>query len=146
MIIEDRIMFGVVIFGFVVWVGVYVYELWAEWKRKKILTQQIAAGVVPVEYSSMVREFATKQNNEAMGFPTSEQEVMFAALRTLREKVSLIRAQGFDAAREARDNKRSFAMAIADNPYPKGSGEARQWARGFCQDGGHPPKAWMDRA
>lgn len=143
---EDRIMFGIVIFGFVVWVAVYAYEIWFEWKRKKVLTQQIAAGIVPVDYSSMVREFATKQNNEAMGFPTSEQETMFGALRALREKVGLIRAQGFDAARAAREKGEFFAQAISENPYEKGSGEAKQWARGFCQDGGHPPKAWMERA
>ncbi len=146
---KDTIMFGVITSGMVVWAGVYAYEIWYRWWRKRIITKQIADGIVPVDYSAAIREAATDRNNEVLAGgsltdPVRDQRT--AELLSMRTRVGLIRAEGFDAAREARGNKRSFAMAISDNPYPRGSGEAKQWARGFCQDGGHPPKEWMERA
>jgi len=131
------------------WVSSYVYGVLYERYRKRVLDQQVEAGIVPLDYSNAVRELATARNNEVLhqgGLPDSHQERQAVNLDRLRWRVSEIRVQGFDAARVARVKGEMFAQAIAENPYAKGSGEAKQWARGFCQDGGHPPKGWMERA
>ncbi len=146
---KDTIMFGVIIFGLIVWVGVYAYEIGYEWWRKRTINRQIASGVVPVDYSAVIREAATDRNNEvlAWGAPIDPKRAKKNAdLLSLRTRVAIIRSDGFVAAQAARLKGEMFAQAISENPYPKGSGEAKQWARGFCQDRGHPPKSWMERA
>jgi len=141
---KDTILFGVIIFGIVMWVATYVGGIWWEWRRKKILYQTIRDGIVPADYSAAVREVATEVNDAALG--GAPEDGMERYLMALRNKVALIRLSGFDVAREARLKGELFAQAIDTNPHEKGSGEAKQWARGFCQDGGHPPKGWMERA
>lgn len=142
----DIIMYGLVGGGFTLWSAWAIYVVLAERRRKRILNQQIMDGVVPVDYSNVVREFATQQNVEACGFTTAAQEHRINRLQALRMKVAHIRVEGFDAARQARVGKVLFETGISANPYEKGSGEAKQWARGFCQEACHPPKAWMERA
>ncbi|HDZ37799.1 MAG TPA: hypothetical protein ENH62_05880 [Marinobacter sp.] len=144
---KDQMMFGIVIFGFVAWVLVYAHEIWSEWRRKKFINQQIDDGVVPQNYSKVVKEWATRYDAEAMSpGMTDEQDRRHGRLSHLRQTVGMIRARGFDEARRARQWGMSFNEAIADCPYEKGSGEAQQWTRGFCQESGVRPKEWMERA
>lgn len=144
---NELIMYGLLGSGVIVWVASYVYEIWYKWNQKRVIDQQIKDGVVPLNYTAVVRATATERNNEVLGgILTPEQEQKAVNLDRLRWKVSEIRVQGFDAARKAKDKGELFGQAIAMNPYEKGSGEAKQWARGFCQQGGHPPAGWMERA
>ena len=141
----EQIMFGLIFTGLFAWTVWLAHEWWVA-RTRRILNQSIADGIVPVNYSKIVRMLATEQNAEACGFPTDEQERRFGDLSALRKQVGLIRLAGFDAARAAKLKGELFEQAIAANPYEKRSGAAQQWARGFCQAGGHPPKGWMKRA
>lgn len=142
----DNIMFGITIAGMVLWVGSYAYQAY-HIHLERVIDKQIIDGVVPRNYSKAVRERATRENNEVLGGSIGhEQELVSQNLGSIRLRVAQVRVEGFDRARLAKDNDELFIDAIETNPYPKGSGEAQQWARGFCQEGGNPPQGWMEIA
>lgn len=149
---NELIMYGLLGSGLIVWIASYVYQILYERHRKRVIDQQIRDNVVPVDYSAVIREVATDRNNEVLhqGILSPEQEEKAVNLERLRWHVAAIRVLGYDAAKRAEERGELFAFAIeTNNPYEKGSGEAKQWARGFCQGfgkGGHPPAGWMERA
>ena len=133
----DNIMFGITIAGMVLWVGSYAYQAY-NIHKERVIDKQIDAGVVPRNYSQAIRVRATKINDDVWGDALG--------LSSIRMLVAQIRVEGFDRARLAKDSGELFIDAIETNPYLKGSGEAQQWARGFCQEGGNPPAGWMEIA
>lgn len=135
---NDLLLFGAFLSCGVLYVGYWAYQDWRETRRLRLLYKQIREGVVPRDYSKQIKAVA-RQHNTEYGGPT-------AALQSLRYRVSLIRVEGFDRAQAAKNRGELFVDGIESNPYPKGSGEAQQWARGYCQEGGHPPKGWMEIA
>ena len=142
----DNIMFGITIVGMILWVGSYAYQAY-KIHCERVIDKQIAEGVVPRNYSQVIRERATKVNNVSLaGTITHAQELAFQNLGSIRLQVARIRCDGFDRARLAKENGELFIDAIETNPHPKGSGAAQQWARGFCQEGGNPPAGWMEIA
>ncbi len=141
---NDTMMFGVVGIGFVLWVFTYVVEhAWKVLKRRK-LDKQVVEGVVPRDYSRKLKVLQQELNQGNL--LTDEQNATWDRLQSLRERVGLIRLAGYDAGDVARVERVEFALGIGKNPYPRGTGEAQQWARGFCQATGQPPKHWMARA
>lgn len=140
----DNIMFGITIAGMVLWVGSYAYQAY-QIHLERVIDKQITDGVVPRNYSKAIRERATKVNNEVLGGAIAQGQGL-PELGSIRLIVAHIRVEGFDRARLAKENGELFIDAIETNPYDKGSGEAQQWARGFCQEGGNPPQGWMEIA
>ncbi len=122
----------------------FVYVLVVEARRRK-LHQQIKEGEVPLDYSKKIKQVATAQNDAILGTGT-ENETRYRDLTNLRMKVAYIRADGYDRAAEDAFNNIAFDIGIGNNPHPNGSGEAKQWARGYCQLTGTQPKEWMQRA
>lgn len=135
---NDLYLFGAFLACGVFYVGYWAFVDWRETRRLIFLNKQIREGIVPTDYSKKIKAVARQQNAD-FGGPTD-------ALGALRYKVSCIRVEGFDRARVAKNRGELFIDGIESNPYPKGSGEAQQWARGYCQEGCHPPKGWMQIA
>jgi len=141
----DTIMFGLVAAGVVSWIAWAIIGTILGARRKRELYRQIEVGEVPVDYSAAVKEVATEQNNNIL-LRGAENEGRYIDLQSLRTKVARIRAAGYDAANRAREQGQSFERGLERNPYVKGSGSAKQWARGYCQLTGTHPKEWMQRA
>ena len=141
----DTIMFGLIAAGVLGWIGLAIAGYVNEKRRKRELYRQIEYGEVPVDYSAAIKEVATEQGASILltGF---ENESRSKDLLDLRTKVARIRADGYDCAKEDEVQGGTFRQGIEDNPWPNGSGEAKQWARGYCQAYGAPPKEWMRRA
>jgi len=141
----DTIMFGIVGTAVIGWIAWAVTMALLERKRKRELYRQIEYGEVPVDYSAAIKEVATEQGASILltGF---ENEGRAVDLLRLRTKVAHIRADGYDAASRAAKQGQSFEGGLERNPYVKGSGSAKQWARGYCQLTGTHPKEWMERA
>lgn len=140
----DIFMYTLIAIGSVIFAGWFVATA-LEARRKRELHRQIKEGEVPVDYSAAVKEVATDQNNAILGAGV-EHESRAKDLYGLRMKVARIRADGYDAANRAREQGQSFEGGLERNPYVKGSGSAKQWARGYCQLTGTHPKEWMQRA
>ncbi len=142
--VMDFMMFGLLAIGLVGFAGWFIAVL-LEARRKRELYRKIRYGEVPVDYSAAIREVATDQNNAILktGF---DDEGLSQDLYSIRTKVAYIRANGYDQAKDDVINGISMVFGIADCPHPKGSGEAKQWVRGYCQATGTQPKEWMDRA
>jgi len=125
-------------------VGYIVYTLWLEYKRRK-LSDQIRKGEVPVDYSQVAKRSQELNNQVELGNPTFRQNVN--DLTHLRERVGLIRLSGYDRAISDRNKGLKFSVGVAATPYPKGSGEAKQWVRGYCQGRNvRPPGPYMRKA
>lgn len=142
---EDTIMFSIIAVGVVAWIAWAIIGTIVEARRKRELHRQIEVGEIPVDYSAAIREVATDQNNAILG-TGFENEQRSVDLHNLRMKVSIIRVNGYDWARDDMDGGIELSLGILQNPYVKGSGSAKQWARGYCQASGTPPKEWMERA
>lgn len=141
----DTIMYTIIGFGVAMWIAWVIIGTILEARRKRELYRQIEVGEVPVDYSAAIKEVATEQGASILltGF---ENEGRSVDLLNLRTKVAYIRADGYDRAVEDADRGECFGCGIENNPHPQGSGEAKQWARGYCQLSGTHPKEWMERA
>ncbi|MEE9366025.1 MAG: hypothetical protein V3W44_04985 [Dehalococcoidales bacterium] len=140
----DIFMYTLIAIGAVIFAGWFVATA-LEARRKRELHRQIEEGEVPVDYSAAIKEVATDQNNAILGVGF-EHESRAKDLYGLRMKVAHIRANGYDRAADDVRNNIDFVFGIGNNPHPQGSGEAKQWARGYCQLTGTQPKEWMQRA
>lgn len=112
------------------------------WKRhkKRDLWKHIRENRVPVDYDRVaeaVREANDPGNivkeaksHAGVGPPTQRQNL--SDLKRLRSNVARIRVNGYDRAVSDRENKVEFAWGVTRTPYPKGTGEAKQWVRGYC--------------
>ena len=140
----DLIMFGMLAIGGVGFLG-WIIATILERRRKRELYRKIEYGEVPVDYSAAIREVATEQGASILltGF---ENEGRSKDLLSLRTKVARIRAEGYAAAVVHERGGIELWVGIRYSPYPIGSGEAKQWARGYCQASGTPPKEWMEQA
>lgn len=142
---DDLIMFLAVVAAAALAVGWHAVVYQIEVRRVRKLNQQIRDCVVPVDYNSIAE--VARQQNESVLHPTQgPQDVSFGDLLALRTRVAYIRVEGYDTAKDEKAKGTLFIDAIEQNPYTKGSGEAKQWARGFCQAHGTQPKGWMELA
>lgn len=127
---HDLIMWVLIYAGLAGSLGYIVYTFWLEYKRQK-LTDQIRKGEVPVDYSQVAKRSQEMNNQIELGNPNFRKNIN--DLTHLRVKVGHIRLRGYDRAVADRDKGLKFTAGVKATPYPKGSGEAKQWVRGYCQ-------------
>ena len=114
--------------------GLRLYKYWCLRRARK----DIAAGRVPVDYSQ-VAIIVREENDSHLGYDVG--------LYAIRYQVARIRAAGFEVGQQFRGVKTRPEFVAAVNPHPEGSGEAKQWVRGYCQSANiFDPKPYMDAA
>jgi hypothetical protein len=136
--VNDRILLiGVVVLG-AVWFITELAEVLLNWRKRRQVRRQIKAGVVPVDYE-MVATQAKAMNDDVeekaargqiVDTPTFRQNA--ADLHRVRSKVAGIRDKGYVAGSSDKEHKVAVEIGLGNNPWPKGSGEAKQWVRGYC--------------
>jgi hypothetical protein len=144
----------------IVWMGICLWMLvgfagqaWEWYKHHKAL-EDIMDGRVPVDYGQM--EIAQKNVNDCYtdGDLKSQQDEGFLATETaiirVRESVAKIRYAGYligEQAAHEDDGEMLFINVKKCNPFTVGTGESKQWTRGYCMGGNiADPKYYMDKA
>lgn len=117
--------------------SLWLYRKWRVSRGKKMLK----AGKIPTNYSEAVAAAQTEDNADPRSKGTNP------TLLRVRKQVGLIRFRGFLRGEVDRDNNVSFKHGVNACPHKRGSGEAKQWVRGYCQARNvMDPKKYMDRA
>lgn len=103
--------------------------------KKRVLWQNIEDNVVPVDYDQVadaVREMNSPDMilREAMDRPQVRHNL--GNLQRLRTHVSIIRSDGYDRAVSDQLTRIGFEAGVTSGPFKKGTGEAKQWVRGYC--------------
>jgi len=129
------------------WIAEKIYTGW--WKPRSEWRQVINEGKVPADYSAVGR--VAKALNErvisASVLDSKELEGNQASLDLLRTRVARIRVAGYDRATSDSSIGVRFRIGVARSPHPTGSGEAKQWVRGYCMGANVPdPRPYMDAA
>ena len=127
---NDYIMNVLIYAGIAGAVGLVIYNIWLEYRRRK-LTQQIRDNIVPVDYDQVAKRAREMNDQIELGNPDFRKNTN--DLRRLRENVAIIRLDGFDRAVSDAFKGLKFTLGVSATPHPKGSGEAKQWVRGYCQ-------------
>jgi hypothetical protein len=92
----------------------------------------IAAGKVPVDYDLVARRVRDLNDLDAcQDAIVPETRARLGQMKRMRETVSIIRLRGYDRALDDRVNSIDVDLGLKNNPHEKGSGEAKQWARGY---------------
>ena len=107
--------------------GPETVEIFEEWK----------SGAIPRDYSKKMKAAMQEVNarQEASAYAndlaaSDDAIYRFEKLKSIRTEVARIRARGYRRG-EADRYANQFKPEAA--PYPKGSGAAQQWVRGYCQ-------------
>ena len=144
---NDQILLMVVVFGLLVWFGCGAAEWAWNWWRAHKTRGEILDGTVSVDYQLVVDEANRVNKVYAEGSLAEQMDEDFSvresALTRIRENVARIREAGFVIATQATTTDRG----LASNPFKRGTGESKQWVRGFCMGRNIlDPKPYMDKA
>ena len=144
---RDQTFLQIVVFGLLVWFtigAVGLFRTARKWWKGHKTREEILRGVVPVDYQLVIEE-AGRVNRILSDGPLDEQQsdgfiIQDSALQNMRQKVGRIRDDGFVVGYTKRGQ-------LSNNPYPTGSGESKQWVRGYCMGRNiTDPKPYMDKA
>jgi len=133
----DRTMFmviGVCLSAYIAVVLVQAgYKIY-DWLKHRKAREQIHDFVIPPDYSEV--EYQQKRINKidesgSIAKRTAEDSNRVAVQR-IRMHTARIREAGFIAAGLDQRRGVKFDDGVKGSPYPKGSGEAKQWVRGYC--------------
>ena len=107
----------------VVFQGVLKVVTWVKTYRARKAVQR---GEIPPNYSAGIKSAQEEANSRP-------DDSGHSALVSIREKVGLIRLEGYLRGETDEADSFPFKYGVAATPYKKGSGEAKQWTRGYCQ-------------
>ena len=142
-----------------------VWGLWliGDYVRLKLkhrrINKQIAAGIVPVDYKEVARVVQELNSSESVKREALELEGLnppkirkrLGDLKRIRTRVAYIRDAGYCVGERQRHQKDPIEVGLRENPFEKGTGESKQWVRGYCMGFSSPgnivhPGEWMKRA
>lgn len=131
--------------------GLYRIYQWLKHSKTSALVtvlEESDGGLIPRNYSRKMKAALEEVNALASTPSTVEQaesaRYKFERLKAIRVTVARIMDQGFAAGMRDRDNAVFNEKA---NPYPRGSGAAQQWVRGYCMGQNvTDPKPYMEAA
>jgi len=136
--LNDNIFLSIVMIGLGLWASVYVVEYalkgWRWFKQRMDIEELIDTGDVPADYGVIEREQERLNKiDEGNLDPTHEatREIR-VAVHAARQKVAHVRFAGFKIGEQDQHAGTSFARGVISGPFKKGSGEAKQWVRGYC--------------
>lgn len=117
-----------------------------QWRLRKA-ANQVIRGEIPVNYN-LVDDLQRQINDDDEGGKNlmaddREEGSLTNGLRIVRFSVAQIRVIGFDQALLDYDLLIAPDDGVKKNPYDAGSGQAKQWVRGYCMGAGIPPKELM---
>jgi hypothetical protein len=145
-----------------VWAAVGLYDYgrkFALWyrarKAKRTAQREIDSGSVPVDYdqvAELVRDANNAEDASSPDFagivPSPEIRKRLNTLNSMRHRVAVLRGQGFDKGSDHKANGMTdVELGLQSNPHDKGTGEAKQWARGYLMAQSiRDIKPWIDKA
>ena len=133
---NDSLLIVVLVLGGA-WLAIGLWD-WAgvlyRWYKRRQATKGILAGKVPAGYGVIKTEQERLNKiDEAGGLAQSPKDRRIAScLRGIRERVSHIRYAGYVAGENDQFAGLPFDTGVKGTPHKKGSGEAKQWVRGYC--------------
>lgn len=149
---NDSILIPLVVGLLAIWFLTGLAEKGYKWwkgRAKRAALKSIEKYEVPTDYNQvgLIQEDVNKRQLDA----TEAGQVVSATalegkISQVRQKVSRIRYGGYVFGEEAKLNRVDFDIGVEQHKYEKGSGEAKQWVRGYCMAFGVQPKKWMDKA
>lgn len=104
-------------------------------QHKKAVQEIIDTGRVPADYGVVKREQnRLNRIDEAATDPlhkdTADQR---RAIADVRIAVAHIRFAGYVIGEQDHAAKIAFEIGVTQTPFKRGTGEAKQWVRGYCQ-------------
>jgi len=150
----DKFVIGFIIVWFVLCSIYYGPMLWAKvknWYQYNEAVDEVKAGKVPVNYDQ-VKSMVINANaaDDATDLKVSKKDVDPTQLAVMRMNVARIRESGFIIGEQQRASDRPHESVIYVcqlNPFGHGTGEAIQWARGYCMGANIlKPRPYMDAA
>jgi len=135
---NDQLMLSTVVFFVAIWLmfGFWAIYVWVrDWLRhENAITKMVDKGEVPADYSHVEIEQKILNKRDEVGEIDIdyEDDVRRNALDGVRLKVAHIRDAGFVIGQQDQRDDIPFKDGVRATPFKQGSGEAKQWVRGYC--------------
>ena len=137
---SDRVMFIVVGIALAAYALVLLVQLGLKirdwWRHHSAVNAMIDTGRVPADYGVVRREQERLNkidiDGSLMDRTLPDVELTRTVVASVRETASHIRFSGYRIGEQDQDTGLNFELGVQSNPFPTGSGEAKQWVRGYC--------------
>jgi len=104
--------------------------------HERAVIRMVDRGEVPADYSIVKTEQEMRNKVDEVGSfaerQSDDHKLRRSSVDSVRQRVAGIRVAGYDAGKLDHKNGMSFEFGVICAPYKKGSGEAKQWVRGYC--------------
>ena len=114
--------------------------LWAKIRdyirHERAVDKMVDKGEVPADYNVVkVEQEMLNKVDEKRSFKeriSEDTEIRHGAIERVRLKVAHIREAGFVVGQRHQAEEVPFEEGVKGTPFKQGSGEAKQWVRGYC--------------
>lgn len=105
-------------------------------RHERAVDRMIDKSEVPADYNVVkVEQEMLNKVDEKGSFKeriSEDTEIRHGAIERVRLKVAHIREAGFVVGQRHQAEKVPFEEGVKGTPFKQGSGEAKQWVRGYC--------------
>lgn len=105
-------------------------------RHERAVDKMVDKGEVPADYNVVkVEQEMLNKVDEKGSFKeriSEDTEIRHGAIERVRLKVAHIREAGFVVGQRHQAEEVPFEEGVKGTPFKQGSGEAKQWVRGYC--------------